>query len=514
MISESTPSSSARSSETKASVLITITTPGADTPICRLSNSEDVVRDLTVRQLLERVVSANSLFSVGVPMSQLQAENPTAMAITELMSADCCEVVAPGKGAAGEEQVPLDQPAREAAREQIGTQGNRFLNISLEIRSAADTVPPSGDDRRQTQMPRTDEVEQKTPVLTGSMADTEPKVSGISRFGKPSQSLIDSAAVTEEVAAEDVPAGEDTAEEESPVSFSTVTAAADSGPSLEPAPATSDPPDQPEETSFLPTGTSTPLSEFVEKVEPLEEPTEKKGEPALPSSLLNDSPRADGARGEGGDAEPSSMDSNEPHSSEEESETEEQPQPTENRIGPKSVGEAPQAGTTDGLFTILAEKPKDEPKPATKDRKDYARKSDWLRAQFLPEVEVLDFSGLFVGNLGPGIRQEKGRKKVVLADPARITEVLLRANGYRRTGDHAKALICYQELVDMDASNADFRFLLGKTYVELGQREQATDALQRAKELGHDGAEREIDDLKRTGHRPKAALGFLKFWKQ
>ncbi len=30
----------------------------------------------------------------------------------------------------------------------------------------------------------------------------------------------------------------------------------------------------------------------------------------------------------------------------------------------------------------------------------YLRKNDWLRAQFLPEVEVLDFRGLFVGNKG------------------------------------------------------------------------------------------------------------------
>jgi len=141
------------------------------------------------------------------------------------------------------------------------------------------------------------------------------------------------------------------------------------------------------------------------------------------------------------------------------------------------------------------------------------RKADWLRAQFLPEVETLDFSGLFVGNLGMGIRQEKTRRNVVLADPARITEVLLRANGYRRNGDHPKALICYQELSDMDPSNSDFRFLMGKTLLALGQRDQAVETFTRAKELGHEGAEKELEELKRSGHRPKAALGFLRFWK-
>jgi tetratricopeptide (TPR) repeat protein len=167
-----------------------------------------------------------------------------------------------------------------------------------------------------------------------------------------------------------------------------------------------------------------------------------------------------------------------------------------------------------GIVAIVAEKPQDQPKEQPKERKEYARKSDWLRAQFLPEVEALDFSGLFVGNLGLGIREEKTRRNVVLADPSRITEVLLRANGYRRNGDHAKALISYQELVDMDAANADFRFLLGKTLLELGQREQAMQAFLRAKELGHEGAEKEMEGLKRSGHRPKAALGFLRFWKQ
>jgi len=511
MISESTASSSAKSAHTKASVLITITTPGSDTPICRLSNSDEVIRDLTVRQLLQRVVSPNSLFSVGVPMSQLQAENATSMGISELMSADCCEVVAPGKGAAGEKKIDLDQPAREAAREQVGTQGNRFLNISLEVRSAADAVPPSGDDRRQTHMPRTEEIEQKKPVLTGSVIERQPKASGISRFGKAPSSLPTTA---EKATSKDELDREVPETKESPHSFGAVKPVADDLRPKESAPPASAPSGPREETAFLPTGASTSSSEVAEKSPAVELPGEAKVEPMVSSSASEDKATPVSEHTAAGDAELPKVESTESTPLKEDGETELQAEPVQSHATPKSVGEAPQAGTTNGLFTILAEKPKDEPKEETLDRKEYARKSDWLRAQFLPEVEVLDFSGLFVGNLGLGIRQEKGRKNVVLADPARITEVLLRANGYRRNGDHAKALICYQELVDMDASNADFRFLLGKTFVELGQREEATDAFQRAKELGHDGAERELEDLKRSGHRPKAALGFLKFFKQ
>ena len=102
MIGESNATSTLTPPRAKASVLITISTPEADTPICRLGDSEDVVSNLTVRQLIQRVISPNSLFSVGVPISQLQAESPTALAIGELLSADCCQVMAPGKGAASD----------------------------------------------------------------------------------------------------------------------------------------------------------------------------------------------------------------------------------------------------------------------------------------------------------------------------------------------------------------------------------------------------------------------------
>jgi len=146
--------------------------------------------------------------------------------------------------------------------------------------------------------------------------------------------------------------------------------------------------------------------------------------------------------------------------------------------------------------------------------KGYVRKADFLRSQFLPEVDALDFSGLFVGEFGLDSRREQERKNVVLADPSRITDVLLQGNAYRRSGNHIKALTAYQELVDMDPSNADFRFLMGKTLMELGRGEEAMEALSRARELGHEGARKEMETLKAQGHRPRKPLGFLRFWKQ
>ncbi|UCC69255.1 MAG: hypothetical protein JSV79_04895, partial [Armatimonadota bacterium] len=134
-------------------MLITISTPGEDTPICRLGNSEEILGDATVRELIQRVISPNSLFSVGVPMSQLQAETPTALAIGELLSADCCEVVSGASGEAQGHPVSLDEPVRAVAREQVGTQGSRFLNVTLSVCSAPEASTPSGEDRREVRVP-------------------------------------------------------------------------------------------------------------------------------------------------------------------------------------------------------------------------------------------------------------------------------------------------------------------------------------------------------------------------
>ncbi len=365
MTTEPSDSAEPRETESRTSVLITISTPGEDTPICRLGSSEEILGSATVRELIQRIISPNSLFSVGVPMSQLQAESPTALAIGELLSADCCEVVSGAGEEAKKAPVGLDEPVREIAQEQVGTQGSRFLNVSLSVRSAADATPAAGEERREVSVPQGAEAEEAAQV---------------------------SAAEEEEAVAAPIGA------------------------------------------------------------------------------------------------------------------------PVEGERAKVAVGASSEAGG--GIVAIVAEQVKEEPKPARAERTEYVRKSDWLRAQFLPEVEALDFSGLFVGSLGLGVRQEGKRRNVVMADPSRVTDILLKGNGYRRSGDHAKALICYQELVDMDPGNADFRFLLGQTLQELGQREDAVAALQRAKELGHEGAAKELEQLSRSGNRHRKPLGFLRFWKQ
>jgi hypothetical protein len=354
-------------------------------------------------------------------MSQLQAESSAALAIGELLSADCCEVVLPPRGDAPGQAVSLDQFARAVALEHVGTQGNRFLNINLEVRSAPDAVAPTGQDRRQVPAPAAVEVE--TP-------------SAPRRFTAQSDRAIDGRATGHRAALDD----------ELLATVSSQTASERS---------VAVPPEAPP----APAGASAPSPAAPESASP------------GPAEVTDELTAAGGA--------------------------------------------TPPAQTSAGaILTIVAEAPRDEPRERTREHKEYVRKSDWLRAQFMPEVEALDFSGLFVGNLGLGIRESKARRNVVLADPARITDLLLRANGYRRSGEHAKALICYQELVDMDASNADFRFLLGKTMLALGQKEQAAEAFLRAKELGHDGADKELAELKRSGHRPRTGLGFLRFWKQ
>lgn len=346
---------STQETNTKTSVIINISTPGSPTPICRIANSEEVLGDLTIRQLIERIVSPKSLFSVGVPMSQLEAESPAATAVAELLSAASSQVVLHGSANEEIRPVALDEPARSVARLHTGAQGTAFLDLNLEVRPVSDNTPPAGAERRRVALPE----------------------------------VVEAPAVTQ----------------------------------------------------------------------PASAPPERQRQEAPP---------------------------------------------------------APEPASTEGIMTIVAEVPtkKAEEGAPTWDRKEYLRKSDWLRAQFQPEVEALNFTGLFVGNLGFGIREEQPRRQVVLADPARITDILLRGNGYRRAGDHAKALICYQELVDMDASNADFRFLLGKTLVELGQYNSAVEAFARAKELGHDGAVKELEALRKSGQRARRPLGFLRFWKQ
>jgi hypothetical protein len=388
-----------QSSDSDCSALVTISVPDCASPICRLGGAREILGDLTVRQLIERVVSPSSLLSVRVPMTQLEAEAPTALAVSELLSTDCCEVVLLDGAARGEKPVSLDERAAEITQAQVGAQGSSFLNISLEVRAPAERLAATPQDRRQVATPEVVEVERRP-------AAELPSVSG----------------------------GEE--------------------------------------------------RRHVQLPGPVEASVESEGYDAdLPLVVEADlfAP--------------------------------EEPVPAAEAEG--SGPEASEPVTEGGIIAIVAKPvPREKRPPESQSRKEYIRKGDWLRAQFLPEVQNLDFSGLFVGNLGLGIREEHGRRTVVLADPARITDILLRGNSYRRSGDHAKALICYQELVDMDPGNPDFRFLLGKTLLALGQQPEAIEAFGRARELGHEGARKELEDLKAAAPRARKPLGFLRFWKQ
>ncbi len=445
MTGESTDSPSPEA-QPRTSVLITIRTPGDDAPICRLGNSEEILGDATVRQLVQRVINPNSLFAVGVPASQLQAESSTALAIGELLSAECCEVYNGAIGEKNGEPVGLDEPVRAVAQEQVGDQGNRFLNVTLDVRSAADSSAPEGEDRRGLSMPEAVEVEHVGVASPVGIEQTA--LSAVDTA--PSEEPFEAPAATPIEAAEAVKAG--------PL-----------------------PPSKPGETAFSPSfepveATLSAASELVEATVPAASELVEATVPA-PSEPVEATPSAS-------------------------------PEPAEAAVSAPSV-------ERNGIVAIVAEQVREQPEPEAKpERTEYVRKGDWLRAQFLPEVEALDFSGLFVGNLGLGIRQEQTRRRAVVSDPSRVTDILLRANGYRRSGKHAKALICYQELVDMDPGNADFRFLLGKTLVELGQREDALQALTRAKELGHEGAGKELDQLSQSGNGNRRPLSFLRFWKQ
>jgi len=404
------------------SALVTISTPDSKTPICRLGAADGIVGEFTVRQLVERVISPSSLLSLQVPLTQLEAESPTALSIGELLAADSCEVILKNDGAEGQRVVALDEPAAALAATQTGAGGNSFLNITLEVRSVADAVAPSESERRRVALPYVFEADP-----AGIFADALPAPTS----------------------------GERGSEE--PEAF--VSASGDSPPAAEPVPV------EPPASVF---GVSLPAAE----------PLPVKA-PSAPVLVADD----DDAMPEGSPAE--------------------------------EPGSVTQDAPDRGIVAIVAKPaPKDATPAPSQGRKEYIRKSDWLRAQFLPEIQALDFSGLFVGNLGMGIREEQGRKTVVLADPARITDILLRGNSYRRANDHAKALICYQELVDMDPGNADFRFLMGQTLVALGQQEDAADAFTRAKELGHDGARKELESMKPTTRRARSPLGFLHFWRQ
>lgn len=66
-------------------------------------------------------------------------------------------------------------------------------------------------------------------------------------------------------------------------------------------------------------------------------------------------------------------------------------------------------------------------------------------------------------------------------------ELMSRAQQYLDKGDYAAATIELKNAVAADTANAQARFLLGKTYLEMGQLENAAKELDRARELGMAG---------------------------
>lgn len=413
------PSACSPEAQPDCSVLITITTPGSETPICRFGSARDILGGITVRQLIERVSSRQSVLSAGVPSAQLEAESTTASAVRELIAARSAEVLLASDNGGGGQAVDLEAAVSTIAERHTGEAGSSFISISLEVRPLQDAAAPAGRERREVMSPPAVEVAPRPPAPQRTFSPERPRSSGWAV----------------------IPADE---ERPQPLALGEASQAR-----VEPGPPAA----------------------------AAEEPREVAQPPAVE--------RASGAE-----------------------EAPAQPAVSE----PPAWPAAPTAGE---LVTIVAEgEPEAEAQPPQPgDRKEYIRKSDWLRAQFLPEVEALDFSGLFVGNLGPGVREQATRRVAVLADPSRITEILLQGNSYRRSGDHAKALICYQELVDIDAANPDFRYLLGKTFLELGQLQEAAEAFVRAKELGHEGAQAELDQLNRRPRRRSGILSFLRFWR-
>ncbi len=352
-------------------LLITITTPGCRTPICRMGTKQELAGDVSVRQLMERATSLRSPLSLGVPVAQLESEMSTLLAVGELLASGCAQTHVRAEEGSQTRVVPLDEPVHTAVRQEAGPEGAPVWTVDLEVRMSEEAEAMTVEERRQVQPPPVMEAYPASLVASASAAATE----GVQVF-------------------------QDGQGDEAKVVI----------------------------------------------------------EAKVPT--------------------------------------------------PPTVGDDP----AKNIVVIVGAPPAGESAPA--EPKGYIRKTDLLRAQFLPEVEQLDLSGLFVGEFGAAIRHEPERRNVVLSDPARITEVLLRGNAFRRSGNHERALGCYQELVDMDPSNADFRFLHAKTLVMLGREEEAVEAFSRARELGHDGAKKELDALKLVVARTRKPLGFLRFWRQ
>lgn len=145
---------------------------------------------------------------------------------------------------------------------------------------------------------------------------------------------------------------------------------------------------------------------------------------------------------------------------------------------------------------VTAEPPQAPAESSSAGLRGYMRKTDVLRAELLPKIEALDFSGLFVGNFGLQARALDKAHRVSLLDPETANRYLMAANQHRRDGEYHKALHYYKTLVTHDPDNEDFWFLLGKTAADLGRVKQAAHAFSTAKRLGHGRAKEELAALR------------------
>ena len=145
--------------------------------------------------------------------------------------------------------------------------------------------------------------------------------------------------------------------------------------------------------------------------------------------------------------------------------------------------------------------------------KKHATKADALTEQFRPKVEPLDFRGLFVGNFGFQRDTVVDVAKLSALSPQTISAYLMKANALRQSSEHEKALSYYRVLLKSDPDNADYRFLYGKTLMEMGRVQSARECFERARELGHENAARELEQLEQRQTK-KPALAFLQFWRR
>jgi tetratricopeptide (TPR) repeat protein len=129
-------------------------------------------------------------------------------------------------------------------------------------------------------------------------------------------------------------------------------------------------------------------------------------------------------------------------------------------------------------------------------RGGYKNKVETLKEEFREKVYSLDFRGLFVGNYGLDWEQlEFDNSRLEPLSQHTISEYLLNANSLRYRGEYERAVGYFIILIKNDPQNADYRFLLGRTYEEMGRIQSAINSYQQAQNLGHDRAGVEVSRL-------------------